>query len=108
MQNEFEFFESLTRKLYEVVKAGDEYLQKVPDDIKPFVYENGFVNHLGLMNDILIEWTFGDLAEIVRWFLFEWTPDNELVYKTESGDIETCLFNNEDEFYSFVNEKYYS
>jgi hypothetical protein len=48
-----------------------QYLDSIPPDINSVFFDNAYVNNLAMQRDVLIEELFGDMAEDVFWFLYE-------------------------------------
>ena len=96
----FEQFKNLiTLMIQEQVKQ-DEYLDKIPDDLKDSVFDNAYTNSLGRCNDKLAEAVFGELWEDVAFFLYERLIfDN--VCKVVVNDV-TYEFSTIDEFFDYM------
>ena len=62
------------RKLYENSQARDGYLERTPSDLRQFIFDNEYSNNLQSERDMLIRAVFGDQADSVEWFLYDWRP----------------------------------
>lgn len=78
----------LLRKLYELEKQADRYIDSIPTDINAAIFDNGYTEVLGRQNDLLMMSVFGDDVEEAFWCLIEFKDgcqvfqdDKELVMK---------------------------
>lgn len=94
-----QFKELVTLMIQEQVKQ-DEYLDKIPDDLKDSVFDNQYTNSLGRCNDKLAEVAFGDLWEDVAYFLYE-RPILSNIGKVVVNDV-TYEFSTIDEFCDYM------
>lgn len=60
------------RALYKSYVARGEYIDKVPNDIVTYVFDNKYVNLLQDDNSMMMCILFGEHMEAVEWFLYEW------------------------------------
>jgi hypothetical protein len=70
--------EEIFRKLVERNNVRKEYLDKIPSDISPALFDNELVNSYGMDVDMLTNFVFGDASESVYWFLYEWKPGHKV------------------------------
>ena len=73
----------MSPELIEVVKRlkalnteADKYLDKLPEDLLTFVYDNVHANCIGLKVDALAQTLFGEHYETVEWYLYEFEPSD--------------------------------
>ena len=69
----------LLKNLRELQKVEDAYFDSLPRDISMAFIENGYTEALYKANALLMQEAFGDLAEEVGWFMYEWKPGYSLV-----------------------------
>jgi len=66
--------EQIFRKLYtNAVKRG-MYLGKIPRDINAAFFDNEYCSSLSMDIEMLMDEVFGDHAEAISWFLYDWNP----------------------------------
>ena len=70
--------EELFRKIYKLQQEADAYIEKVPTDISISYIDNGFINSILIIKDLLMEEVFGEHYQSVEWFLYEWQPGYEV------------------------------
>lgn len=87
----------LIRFLVNEHQKREEYLDSIPTDIRQSVFDNAYVTSIGRVNDALISKLFGEKAESIFWFMYEWEPG----YK-ESVDGKDIIINNTDDFIDFL------
>lgn len=73
-----EDFESIVGKIKDRKEEADDYLDQLPIDLSTYMFDNQYVNNIGMINDILFDAYFGELNDHVFWFLYEWTPGKEI------------------------------
>lgn len=88
------------RELYRLSKLRDDYLDTVPSDLYPTVIDNKYVNIVVHERDMLLRLVFGDQAESVEWFLYEWKPG----YDVGCDGVELRPINNIDEYIEYLRE----
>jgi len=83
--------EQLFREIYKLYQEAEEYLNKLPDDIRysGYIFDNGCINPLMIMKDRLMEAAFGEHYQSVEWFLYEWQPG----YEVGVDGVETKIHN---------------
>jgi hypothetical protein len=92
----------LVKKLKELDVTADVYLQSIPKDINPAFFDNGYVNALQLQKDMLIDVMFGDMAEDVSWFLYEFEAGKSAgPHCITAGGTEYTYHTNED-YYKYL------
>lgn len=89
--------ELIFRELYKNQLKRDEYFDKLPRDINMFVIDNQFTNNVLQERDMLIRLIFGEHADAVEWFLYEWKPGAEVGF-----DTVVVKINNIDEYIEYM------
>jgi len=86
--------EQLFREIYKLHQEAEEYLNKLPDDIKHsgYIFDNGYTNPLMIMKDKLMEVAFGEHYQSIEWFLYDWQPG----YGVGIHGVETEIHNIDD------------
>lgn len=75
------------RKLYEHHLERDKYLDRVPPDISGVLFDNMYTEMLHIDVSMLIDAVFGDHAEAVNWFIYEWKPGSAVGANGETFNI---------------------
>lgn len=96
----FEQFKQLATLVIQEQFKRDEYLDKIPDDLKDSVFDNQYTNSLGWCHDRLAEAVFGELWEDVAYFLYE-RPILSNIGKVVVNDV-TYEFSTIDEFFDYM------
>lgn len=92
----------VVRKLREIEKQQSEYIDKLPSDISGFVFDNEYSNLQGLKFDLVLQTLFGDFAEDVYWFLYDFVPGKTAgPHVIESNGTEHT-FNSDDDYYEYL------
>lgn len=91
--------EQIFRELYANILKRDEYFDRLPRDINMFVVDNGYTDNLLHERDKLIEHIFGEYADAITWFLYDWKPG------FECGCLGVCVpIHNIDEYIDYLKE----
>lgn len=90
--------ECVFRKLYQMSKKRDEYMATVPGDLYSSVIDNGYVESIIHERDMLLRLVFGDHADAIEWFLYEWKPGLEVGYE----GVPMTPINDIDEYIEFM------
>ena len=85
------------KKLVALNKKQNDYIDRVPSDISAVVFDNEYINIQGQMMDLLIQNYFGDQADSIYWFLYDWKPG----YSVEVDGQQTMI-NNIDEYIAWM------
>jgi hypothetical protein len=96
----FELFKSIVTLIDTEQRKRDEYLERIPDDIKDFVFDNLYTNSYGWCHDRLAETALGDLWEDVAYYIYE-RPIMSNVGKVVVDGVEH-EFSNLEEFLDFM------
>lgn len=75
------------RALVESNNKRNNYIDSVPRDIQSVVFDNGYVDTILRDNTMLIDAYFGEYAQSVSWFLYEWQPGFEVGMNGETEAI---------------------
>jgi hypothetical protein len=75
------------RKLVKLHNDINQYLDRVPSDIVQSIFDNEYSNNQGHMVDLLIDEYFGEHAESVLWFMYEWKPGFAVGYDGNAQKI---------------------
>ena len=70
--------EQIFRTLYDNYLKREAYLDSVPSDLQPAVFDTEYVNLLDADKNILLEAVFGEYKQSIEWFLYEWQPGYEV------------------------------
>ena len=91
--------EQAFRQLVENESNREKYFDKIPSDISMFVIDNEYTNNLLHERDMLIRLVFGEHAEAIEWFIYEWVPGRDVACNDKSATI-----NNIDEYITWMKE----
>ena len=94
----------IVRELRNIELQQRAYVDKVPLDLRDFVFDNEYTNLQGLKFDAVVQALFGKDVESVYWFLYEFDPamsgphlvneeGQEYTFKTDEGYYK-CLLEN--------------
>ena len=89
----------VVRKLKDWDTEQSEYLDTIPPDINSVFFDNTYVGLMGKQKDLLIQHLFGEAAEDILWFLYEFTAGK--------SPGPHCILANGTEFTYTTNEDYY-
>lgn len=92
--------ELIFKELHKNLQARDAYFDSIPTDICMAFLENELVNNLLRERDMLIRLIFGEHADAVEWFLYEWTPEME--FGPSGSELRTAK--NIDEYIEYMKE----
>ncbi|CAB4129867.1 hypothetical protein UFOVP116_153 [uncultured Caudovirales phage] len=92
----------IVKNLRSMIDAQDSYLDTVPQDLQSAVFANQYTEIENRKVDMLVAELFGDLAEDVNWFLYDFkfgkTTGPHIVL--ECGTEYT--FNTPDDYYTYL------
>jgi hypothetical protein len=92
----------VVRKLREIESRQHAYINKLPADISGAVFDNEYSNLQGYKFDLVLQALFGDFAEDVYWFLYDFVPGNTPgPHVVESNNTEHT-FNSDDDYYDYL------
>lgn len=81
--------EQIFRDMYSNMQKRDAYFDKLPADINMAFIDNYYVNNLLFERDILIDAVFGEHAEAVSWFFYEWKPGMKVYADMAEAEINS-------------------
>lgn len=64
-------FKTLLQSICDEVAVREDYISKVPSDIRTGIFDNEYVNSLNKTLDLLLRHMFKDYFDDVEWFLYE-------------------------------------
>ena len=64
----------LFRDIYKNHVRSQNWLDEVPREINQAFFDNPYVDNLNNTQTLLIRQCFGQWAEAIEWFLYEWSP----------------------------------
>jgi hypothetical protein len=94
----------VVRKLKDWDTEQEEYLKTIPSDIKSVFFENQYTNLLSMQKDILIDQLFGDMAEDVLWFLYEFEAGKSPGPHCILADGTEYVYNTNEDYYAYLKE----
>jgi hypothetical protein len=94
----------VVRKMKEMGAERDVYFATIPQDINAAFFDNTYVNLLYAQNDLLINALFGDMAEDVTWFLYEFTPGKSPGPHCILADGTEYTYNTNEDYYKYLEE----
>jgi len=93
---------NVVRKLRELDNQGDKYIQTIPSDINSVFFDNIYVNALDMQKNILIESLFGDMAEDVKWFLYEFEPGKSPGPHCITAEGTAYTYQTDEDYYKYL------
>ena len=87
----------LAKKIYEKVRAAEDYLDTMPPRLVSFIEEDKYVREMLMVNDALLKEVFGDESlERLYWVLYSWKPgkvpqDTEVALNTIEDALAYAL-----------------
>lgn len=96
MIKDFEKFKQLVTKIYQINKAGTDWINKIPAEISSLLLENTYASSLGHICDLLITEYFEEYAEDVFWLMYEFEEGKS--YQLEINDKQYTISSLEDYF----------
>jgi hypothetical protein len=94
----------VVRKLKDWDTEQEEYLKSIPSDIKSVFFENQYTNLLSMQKDLLIDQLFGDMAEDVFWFLYEFEAGKSPGPHCILADGTEYVYNTNEDYYAYLKE----
>jgi hypothetical protein len=80
----------------------NEYLDTIPSDINSVFFDNTFVDLLARQKDLLIEHLFGEHAEDVTWFLYEFSEGKTPGPHCRLADGTEYTYNTNEDYYEYL------
>jgi hypothetical protein len=92
----------VVRKIRNLNKQQEEYLNKIPNDIQDAFFDNSYVNDASMKNDILMSALFGEVvSEDIFWFMYEYKEGSAGPH-VEYPDGTKFTFNTDDDYYKYL------
>lgn len=66
--------EQLFRELYQSLVERNAYTDSIPREFDGVVFDNPYANSLGMDLEKVMDFAFGEHAEAISWFFYEWKP----------------------------------
>jgi len=92
----------LVRKLKDHETRMNQYLDSIPSDLNSVFFDNAYVNNLAMQRDALIEELFGDMAEDVYWFLYEFEAGKTPGPHLQLADGTKYTFVTDESYYEYL------
>lgn len=92
------------RKLKDWGTEQEQYIQTIPLDIRAVVFDNEYTNLLCLQKDALINQLFGDMADDVMWFLYEFEAGKIAGPHCVHPDGTQYVYNTNEDYYTYLRE----
>ena len=94
----------IVRKLKDMDAERVKYLETIPQDISAAFFDNVYVNLLYKQSDMLIDALFGDHAEDVTWFLYEFTAGKSAGPHCILADGTEYTYNTNEDYYAYLEQ----
>ena len=92
----------VVRKIRQLDKRQQEYIDNIPADIKAAFFDNSYVNDLAMKNDILLTALFGEtVSEDIFWFLYDYKEGSSGPH-VEYPDGTQFTFTTDDDYYKYL------
>jgi hypothetical protein len=95
----------VVRKLKYLDNEMDAYLNTVPSDIGCVIFDNGYVNSLYTQKELLINALFGDMAEDVSWFLFDFQAGKSPGPHCITKDGKEYFYHTDEDYYDYLKDQ---
>ncbi len=92
----------VVRKLKEFDIEGENYRMSIPSDINWVFFDNRYVNGLQMQKDMLIDLLFGDMADDVSWFLYEFEAGKSTGPHCITADGTEHFYHTDDDYYKYL------
>lgn len=83
----------------------DAYMGTIPPDISSAFFDNTYVNSLFTQKELLINALFGDMAEDVSWFLFEFEAGKSPGPHCITKDGKEYFYHTDEDYYEYLKEQ---
>jgi hypothetical protein len=103
----YETFETHFRKFFEKLKSLDEYLEKIPSDIRDSVFDNTYANGLSTLMWANLELGIPKLSADISWFLYDMPKNDERKECNVTHNGKEYVIYDIETFLSFVKEIYF-
>lgn len=95
---------SIVRKLKDWDTEQEQYIETVPPDIRSIFFDNQYINLLCMQKDALINQLFGDMADDVMWFLYEFEAGKSAGPHCILADGTQYVYNTNEDYYRYLRE----
>lgn len=92
------------RKIVQLHNEQNAYIDSIPNEFSSLIFDNEYTNCCGMMVDTLIDSYFGNHAESISWFLYEWKPGFSAGCVDEAGLKVTVDIDNIDDYITYMKE----
>lgn len=92
----------VVRRLKDWDTKQDEYIKTIPSDIGTAFFDNEYTNLMSLQKDMLIRALFGDMAEDVMWFLYEFKAGKSAGPHCILADGTKYTYNTNEDYYAYL------
>lgn len=94
----------VVRKLKYLDNEMDAYMKTIPNDIAIAFMDNTYVNNLYTQKEVLINALFGDMAEDVSWFLFEFQAGKSLGPHLITEEGKEYFYHTDEDYYEYLKD----
>lgn len=93
---------NIVRKIRTLNNESATYITSIPSDICAAFFDNTYVNNLQTQKELLITSLFGDMAEDVCWFLYEFTPGSSAGPHCITPDGTEYVYRTDEDYYDYL------
>lgn len=93
---------NIVRKIRTLDNESDAYTSSIPSDISAAFFDNTYVNNLQTQKELLITALFGDMAEDINWFLYEFTPGSSAGPHCITPDGTEYVYRTDEDYYDYL------
>ena len=94
----------IVRKLKDLGTKQDEYIKTIPSDIGSAFFDNEYTYLISMQRDLLINQLFGDMADDVTWFLYEFEAGKSPGPHCILADGTEYVYNTNEDYYTYLTE----
>lgn len=94
----------VVRKLKDWDTEQEQYIKTIPYDIASVFFDNQYINLMSMQKDLLISQLFGDMAEDVMWFLYEFEAGKSPGPHCILADGTEYVYNTNEDYYAYLKE----
>lgn len=92
----------IVRKLRSLDIKAETYINRIPTDINMIFFDNEYVNNIKTQKDLLINTLFGDMAEDINWFLYEFTAGKSLGPHCITSEGFEYTYHTDEDYYNYL------
>ena len=93
---------NIVRTIKNLDEQAMEYADSIPIDLRLFVMDNEYVNIMSRQKDLLLEGLFGEYAEDVCWFLYEFKAGKHKGPHLILADGTEYTYNSNEDYYEYL------